>query len=114
MTKTKSLSMMMGAAVLAGAGGAALAQDLRIGLQEDPDVLDPHRARTYVGRIVFTSLCDKLVDIDEKLQFVPQLAQSWSFSEDNKTLTSSCAPMSSSTTAASSTPPRRAPTWSAP
>ncbi|BDC28753.1 hypothetical protein NB2BOR_A30440 [Bordetella parapertussis] len=38
-------------------------------------------------RIVFTSLCDKLVDIDEKLQFVPQLAQSWSFSEDNKTLT---------------------------
>ncbi|KCV57002.1 hypothetical protein L492_2511 [Bordetella bronchiseptica 7E71] len=54
MTKTKSLSMMMGAAVLAGAGGAALAQDLRIGLQEDPDVLDPHRARTYVGRIVFT------------------------------------------------------------
>lgn len=87
MTKTKSLSMMMGAAVLAGAGGAALAQDLRIGLQEDPDVLDPHRARTYVGRIVFTSLCDKLVDIDEKLQFVPQLAQSWSFSEDNKTLT---------------------------
>ena len=50
-------------------------------------MLDPHRARTYVGRIVFTSLCDKLIDIDPKLHFVPQLATSWTFSEDNKTLT---------------------------
>ena len=40
-----------------------------------------------MGRIVFTSLCDKLIDIDPKLHFVPQLATSWTFSEDNKTLT---------------------------
>ena len=26
-------------------------------------MLDPVRARTFVGRIVFASLCDKLVDI---------------------------------------------------
>lgn len=83
----KTLSTAAGALVLALAGTAAVAQDLRIGLQEDPDVLDPHRARTYVGRIVFTSLCDKLVDIDEKLHFVPQLATAWSWSEDNKVLT---------------------------
>lgn len=63
------------------------AQTLRIGLQDDPDVLDPHRARTFVGRIVFTSLCDKLVDVDEKLTFQPQLATSWSWSADNKVLT---------------------------
>ena len=50
---------------------AASAQTLRIGLQEDPDVLDPHRARTFVGRIVFTSLCNKLVDITPELKFVP-------------------------------------------
>ena len=31
-------------------------------------------ARTYVGRIVFASFCDKLFDIDEKLNIVPQLA----------------------------------------
>ena len=36
-----------------------------LGLAEDPDVLDPTLARTFVGRIVFASLCDKLVDIDE-------------------------------------------------
>src|SRR5215831_16661350 len=40
---------------------------LRIGLAEDPDVLDPTLARTYVGRIVFASFCDKLFDIGEKL-----------------------------------------------
>ncbi len=83
----KRLTLTLGASVLALAAGAAGAQNMRIGLQEDPDVLDPHRARTYVGRIVFTSLCDKLIDIDPKLQFVPQLATSWSFSPDNKVLT---------------------------
>lgn len=83
----KRLTLTFGASLLALAAGAASAQNIRIGLQEDPDVLDPHRARTYVGRIVFTSLCDKLVDIDPKLHFVPQLATSWSFSPDNKVLT---------------------------
>ena len=60
---------------------------LRIGLAEDPDVLDPTLARTYVGRIVFASLCDKLFDIDEKLNIVPQLALSHETSEDGKTVT---------------------------
>ena len=33
-------------------------QTLRIGLAEDPDVLDPTMARSFVGSIVFASLCD--------------------------------------------------------
>jgi len=60
---------------------------LRIGLAEDPDVLDPTLARTFVGRIVFAGLCDKLFDIDEKLQMVPQLATGYEWSADSKTLT---------------------------
>jgi peptide/nickel transport system substrate-binding protein len=60
---------------------------LRIGLAEDPDVLDPTLARTYVGRIVFASICDKLFDIDEKLALVPQLALSHQASPDGKTVT---------------------------
>ena len=67
----------------APAGG----QTLRIGLAEDPDVLDPTLARTFVGRVVFASLCDKLLDIDEKLAIVPQLATSWEWSPDSKALT---------------------------
>jgi len=61
-------------------------QTLRIGLAEDPDVLDPTRARTFVGRIVFAGLCDKLFDLDEKLNIVPQLATSYKWSADNKSL----------------------------
>lgn len=83
----KRLSVALGGAMLAMAGASVAAQDFRIGLQDDPDVLDPHRARTYVGRIVFTSLCDKLIDIDQKLEFVPKLATSWSFNDANTELT---------------------------
>src|SRR5688572_14033728 len=62
------------------------AQTLRIGLAEDPDILDPSMARTFVGRIVFAGLCDKLFDLDEKLNIVPQLATSYKWSADNKSL----------------------------
>ena len=65
----------------------ASAQTLRIGLAEDPDVLDPTLARTFVGRVVFASLCDKLVDITPELTVVPQLATDWKFSDDQKSLT---------------------------
>ena len=70
--------------LLAGSGSA---QTLRFGLAEDPDVLDPTLARTFVGRIVFAALCDKLFDIDEKLNIVPQLASSYEWSADSKALT---------------------------
>jgi peptide/nickel transport system substrate-binding protein len=67
---------------------AAQAQTtLKIGLAEDPDILDPTLARTYVGRIVFASICDKLFDIDEKLNIVPQLALSHETSADGKSVT---------------------------
>lgn len=60
---------------------------LRIGLNEDPDVLDPARAGTFVGRIVFAAVCDKLVDTDARNEFVPRLATGWSWSPDNLALT---------------------------
>jgi peptide/nickel transport system substrate-binding protein len=47
---------------------------LRIGLREDPDLLDPTLGSSYVGRIVYAAMCDKLFDIDAKLNIVPQLA----------------------------------------
>ena len=62
-------------------------QTLRFGLAEDPDVLDPTLARTFVGRVVFAALCDKLFDIDDKLNIVPQLATGYEWSADSKALT---------------------------
>lgn len=66
---------------------SAQAQTVRVGLAEDPDILDPDLGRTYVGRIVFASLCDKLFDISPELTIVPQLATSYETSEDGLTLT---------------------------
>ena len=84
--KTMRLAALA-AFVALGCGTAAAQSHLRIGLAEDPDVLDPSLARTYVGRIVFASICDKLFDIDQKLNVVPQLALSHETSEDGKTVT---------------------------
>jgi peptide/nickel transport system substrate-binding protein len=39
-------------------------------------------ATTYVGRIVFAGLCDKLFDIDEQLKIVPQLATGYEWADD--------------------------------
>jgi peptide/nickel transport system substrate-binding protein len=69
------------------ASGGAQAQTLRIGLQEDPDRLDPAQGATFVGRIVFAAVCDKLIDTDAKLNYVPQLATEWQWNADNKALT---------------------------
>ena len=74
-------------ALLALAPLVTQAQTLRVGLAEDPDVLDPSLARSFVGRVVFTALCDKLFDIDEKLAIQPQLATAYEWSADSKTLT---------------------------
>ena len=61
--------------------GPAFSQTLRISLRQDLDVLDPATSTTYVGRIVFAGLCDKLFDIDEKLNIVPQLATGYEWAD---------------------------------
>lgn len=68
-------------------GGVTQAQTLRIGLQEDPDRLDPAQGGSFVGRIVFAAVCDKLIDTDAKLNYTPQLATEWAWAADNKALT---------------------------
>jgi peptide/nickel transport system substrate-binding protein len=84
----QTLRLAAAAALLVISAGAACAQStLRIGLAEDPDILDPTLARTYVGRIVFASFCDKLFDIDERLNVVPQLALGYETATDGKAVT---------------------------
>src|SRR5580693_6636193 len=84
----KKLGLAATAVLLVVSASVASAQTtLRIGLAEDPDILDPTLARTYVGRIVFASFCDKLFDIDEKLNVVPQLALGYEIATDGKSVT---------------------------
>ncbi|MEM7442155.1 MAG: ABC transporter substrate-binding protein [Pseudomonadota bacterium] len=75
------------AALLGVTALGAQAQDLRIALQSDADVLDPDQSRTFVGRIVYASMCDKLVDITPDLEIIPQLATGWQWSDDGTSLT---------------------------
>jgi len=82
-TKT---AMAAGALLMATAGIASAESTLRIGLNEDPDILDPTLARTFVGRIVFASICDKLFDITTDLKVVPQLATEYKWVDDDKGL----------------------------
>jgi peptide/nickel transport system substrate-binding protein len=85
--KILRLTAIAAAALLSLQAGVQAQSTLRIGLAEDPDILDPTLARTYVGRIVFATFCDKLFDIDEKLNIVPQLALSHETSADGKEVT---------------------------
>jgi len=85
--KILRLAMLAAGLLLSLQAGVHAQTTLRIGLAEDPDILDPTMARTYVGRIVFASFCDKLFDIDEKLNIVPQLALSHETSADGKEMT---------------------------
>src|SRR3954453_7235731 len=85
--KILRLAAIATAALLSIHASAQAQTTLRIGLAEDPDILDPTLARTYVGRIVFAAFCDKLFDIDEKLNIVPQLALSHETSANGKEVT---------------------------
>jgi peptide/nickel transport system substrate-binding protein len=77
---------MLSAAVMAAVFVAtASAQTLRIGMNNDPDILDPTLSRTFVGTVVMTGLCDKLVDTDPELNIVPRLATGYEWA-DSQTL----------------------------
>jgi peptide/nickel transport system substrate-binding protein len=82
-----SLSVLALAAGLALVAGPASSQTLRIGISEDTDTLDPAQGRTFGGRQVFASLCDKLFDIDENTNVVGRLVTSWTVSPDGMNIT---------------------------
>jgi len=69
---------LLGTLLVLGLAGVVSAQTpkktLVIALNQDPDILDPTLSQSYVGRIVFASMCEKLYEIDEKLAIQPQLA----------------------------------------
>jgi peptide/nickel transport system substrate-binding protein len=74
-------------AAMIGLAAPASAGELRIALNEDPDLLDPAQGGSFVGREVFAAMCDKLIDIAPDMSFVPQLATAWTWSDDRKALT---------------------------
>src|SRR5580700_734465 len=82
--RTLSAGIVLAGLALASAHAESV---IRIGLQDDADSFDPARAYSFVGRIILTSLCNKLVDTAPDLTFVPQLALSWETAPDGKAVT---------------------------
>ncbi len=76
------------ALTLAAEPAQAQKKTLVVALNQDPDILDPTPSRTYVGRIIFSQMCEKLYEIDENLRILPQLAAELpTFSDGGKTVT---------------------------
>ncbi|MFS8110331.1 ABC transporter substrate-binding protein [Rhizobium jaguaris] len=82
-----SIKALLVASAMAVTIGSAHAATLRVGLQDDPDSLDPAASGTYTGRIVFAAMCDKLVDINANLEIVPQLATAWTWNDKGTDVT---------------------------
>jgi peptide/nickel transport system substrate-binding protein len=74
------------AIALSAAGSAGAQSVLRIGLNDDPDALDPTISRAYTGRLVFAALCDKLFDVTPDLKIVPQLATGFEWAPDQRSV----------------------------
>ena len=86
----RSLWLVVAALAALTLPDAAQAQKktLVVALNQDPDILDPTPSRTYVGRIIFAQMCEKLYEIDENLRIVPQLAAELpAFADGGKTVT---------------------------
>src|SRR5213596_47374 len=79
-TGVASVVFVAGAAAHTDSGARAAAAvrnggTLVVGMANgEPDVLDPTLARTFSGREVFLTFCEKLYDLNAKAQIVPQLA----------------------------------------
>ncbi|MFG1765730.1 ABC transporter substrate-binding protein [Micromonospora parva] len=62
--------------------------NLIIALSAEPDALDPTLSRSLYSRYVFQAMCEKLYDVNEQAQVVPQLATALpTTSADGRTVT---------------------------
>ena len=79
--------LLIAATALTLTAGAASAATLRIGMQDDPDTLDPAQSTAYITQMVMESMCDRLIDLNEKGAYAPMLATGWELSPDGSALT---------------------------
>ena len=66
-TRPRFVLAILLSALVAPAPARAQKKQLVVALNQDPDILDPTLSQTYVGRIIFANMCEKLYEIDENL-----------------------------------------------
>ena len=74
-------------AILLGMAYPAIAGDIVWARDGDIDSLDPHRATSTLSRQVWYQIYDSLLEFDDSGAPVPNLAKSWTVSEDGKEVT---------------------------
>ena len=77
-----SLVNRIGAAVLFLLVGTANAQELRIGLGNEPTAMDPHYHNLSPNNSLLSHVFESLVDQDERQRLQPGLAESWRTIDD--------------------------------
>src|SRR5207244_6298492 len=82
----RPLTLVLALSLLLAVSPAGAQSVLRIGLNDDPDALDPTISRAYVGRLVFAGLCDKLFDVTPELKIVPQVATGYEWAPDQRSV----------------------------
>ena len=68
-------------------GAAAPAGTLVVGITSDPDTLFPWKATQFQAVAILTTIYGTLTELDQDLNVVPGIAESWTASADGKTLT---------------------------
>jgi len=87
MMNLKKLLLPMLMACLLFSATASAQSILRIGLNDDPDGIDPTVSRSYSIRLVLAAVCDKLFDITPDQKIIPVLATGYQWSKDNLSVT---------------------------
>lgn len=83
-----ALSLLASACTSSVLGADRSGNQLVVALAEAPDALDPTTSSTFVSRIVYANMCEKLYDVDANLNIVPQLAAALpQISPDGRTYT---------------------------
>ena len=60
---------------------------LRYGMETEPAGFDPHTISSHASLRVMAQVYNQLVDVNENLEVIPELATSWEISDDNLTYT---------------------------
>ncbi|MGO4674780.1 hypothetical protein AB4Z40_17955 [Bosea sp. 2YAB26] len=70
------------AAALSLVAGAAVAQELRIGISAEPSAMDPHYHNLTPNNMLARHIYEPLVGQDASQRLVPSLAESWKAIDD--------------------------------
>ncbi|MBQ9263544.1 MAG: hypothetical protein IJ189_04955 [Clostridia bacterium] len=85
----KLFALILALALALSVMGGALAEGnvLRYGTETEPAGFDPHTISSHASLRVMGQVYNQLVDVNEALEVVPELATSWEISPDNLTYT---------------------------